>query len=155
MSQENVDAFQQAVDAANRGDIEGAVGYCTRDTVFLALRSTLQGGYRGHEGVRALFADNAENFDVWELKFSELRDLGDRVLAIGALRVRGKGSGLETEVPSAGIATMLQLRGPVFGRQSPATSQSCPLAVGVDRRSRRLSARERGDQRVLGLRSLD
>jgi ketosteroid isomerase-like protein len=106
VSRENVEAFRHAVDAANRGDIEGAVRYCTEDTVFLALRSTLQGGYRGHDGIRTLFADNAENFDVWELRYSELHDLGDRVLAIGVLRVRGKGSGLETEVPSAGIATM-------------------------------------------------
>ena len=41
----------------------------------------------------------------------ELRDLGnDRVLAIGTLHVRGGGSGIETDVATAGVVTFREGR---------------------------------------------
>jgi hypothetical protein len=33
--------------------------------------------------------------------YTDVRDLGDRILAIGTIRIRGKGSGIETDIPSA------------------------------------------------------
>src|SRR2546423_15641975 len=50
-------------------------------------------------------ADNQENFERFEPDYRDVRDLGDRVLAIGTIRVRGRGSGVETDIPAAGIAT--------------------------------------------------
>jgi ketosteroid isomerase-like protein len=64
----------------------------------------VEGGYHGHDGLRKFWADNAENFELFRVEFSELRDLGDRVLAVGTIRIRGK-SGVETDIPTAGIAT--------------------------------------------------
>ena len=43
-------------------------------------------------------------FEIFRADYPETRDLGDRVLAIGTVHVRGRGSGVETEVPSAGVA---------------------------------------------------
>jgi hypothetical protein len=34
-----------------------------------------------------------------------VRDLGDQVLAIGTLHIRGRGGGVETDVSTAGIAS--------------------------------------------------
>ncbi|HSD24632.1 MAG TPA: hypothetical protein VLB79_09925, partial [Solirubrobacterales bacterium] len=44
-------------------------------------------------------------FELFEPHYDEIHDLGDgRLLAIGKIRIRGRGSGVETEVPSAPIA---------------------------------------------------
>ena len=56
---------------------------------------------RGHEGVRRLFGEIYDAFDEIHVWYSEVRDLGDRVVAIGHIRMRGKGSGAETESPAA------------------------------------------------------
>jgi ketosteroid isomerase-like protein len=105
MSAENVRAFERAVEAVNRGDAEAALSIVSDDGVMLAARSPVEGAYRGHDGFRAWFADNAENFEVFQVTMAELRDLGDRVLAIGSIRIRGRGSGVETDIPTAGIAS--------------------------------------------------
>ena len=41
---------------------------------------------------------------MFRLDYTDIRDLGDRVLAIGTIRVRGRGSGVETNIPTAAIA---------------------------------------------------
>jgi hypothetical protein len=37
--------------------------------------------------------------------YGDIRDLGDRVLGLGTLRVTGTGSGIETEVPAGIVVT--------------------------------------------------
>jgi len=75
------------------------------EAVLLAARSAVEGAYRGHDGLRRFMADNQENFEKFEPDYPEVHDLGDRVLAIGTIHVRGRGSGVETDIPAAGIAT--------------------------------------------------
>jgi ketosteroid isomerase-like protein len=74
--------------------------------VIVAARSAVEGSFVGHEGVRQFFADNATNFEVFQVRLDDVRDLGDdQVLAIGTIHIRGRGAGVETDVPMAGIAT--------------------------------------------------
>jgi ketosteroid isomerase-like protein len=105
MSQENVDAFRRNLEAFQRGDhdawIEGFHDNCD----FVPRRAPIQGAYRGRDALRGFLADNAENFDLFQPAYDDVRDLGDRVLAIGTLRVRGKESGIEVAVPSALVVT--------------------------------------------------
>ena len=102
----NVEAFRRGTDAANRADVEAMLAEAAEDVVVWALRSAVDGEYRGHEGIRKLMADSTENFEVWRSEYSDVRDLGDdRVLAIGMVHIKGKGGGVETDVPSAGIAS--------------------------------------------------
>jgi ketosteroid isomerase-like protein len=105
MSRENVDTVLDLVEAMNRGGDEKMFTRIAEDVVVVALRSEVEGEYRGHAGIRELGEDNAENFDVWRIQFSDVRDLGDQVLAIGTLRIRGRGGGVETDVPTAGVAS--------------------------------------------------
>jgi ketosteroid isomerase-like protein len=58
----------------------------------------------GHDGVRELFADLAEVFGTLQLQCPDLRDLGDRVLALGTARGIAKGSGIHMETPLAVVA---------------------------------------------------
>lgn len=104
MSLENVETFLAGAEAINRGDIEGLLDTFDEAVVFLPLRSSLQGGYSGHDGVRRYLADTAEMFEAFFLEYGELRDLGDQVLAIGTQHMRGHGSGQEIDLPQAVVA---------------------------------------------------
>lgn len=100
-TRENVELFWRTVEAFNGGDAEAAVRACHPEVEFLAQRAALQGALHGHEGIREFFADNAENLDLFVAEYQDVRDLGDRMLAIGTIRIRGKGRGIETDIPSA------------------------------------------------------
>src|SRR6476620_2738198 len=105
MSQENVEAFLEINEALGRGDVEAVLRRVNEEGAFLAARSAVEGAYRGLDGVRRFMADNSENFEKFVPDYPDVRDLGDRVLAIGTIRVRGRGSGVETDIPAAGVAT--------------------------------------------------
>jgi ketosteroid isomerase-like protein len=105
MSQENVERFWKGIDAMRRGDIEALLDEVSEDVVWIAARSAVEGAYHGHDGLRRFLADNAENFEVFEPDFTEVRDLGDRVLAFGSFHIRARGSGVDTNFLVAGIAT--------------------------------------------------
>ena len=106
MSLENVEVFRQAAEAINQGDVEAALALVADDAIVKAARSAVQGDYLGHDGVRQFLADTAESFELFQLNPVEVRDLGDQVLAIGTIRLRGRGGGVEMEVPMAGVAVI-------------------------------------------------
>src|SRR5712692_798151 len=104
MSQENVDAFHRGADAVCRGDVETIPDMSHPDVVFEPLRAATEGAFVGHAGMRRFLADTMETFDLFQVHYTDVRDLGDRVLAIGHLHVRGRGSGAETDIPTAVVA---------------------------------------------------
>ena len=59
--------------------------------------------YSGHEGVWEYFRDMDEVFAALELHYTEIRDLGDRVLATGSFRARGRLSGAVIGSPVAAL----------------------------------------------------
>ena len=71
---------------------------------FEPQQAALEGGYVGHEGVMRWVADLAEHYAGGHMDIPDIRDLDDRLLALGTLRVIGRGSGIETEVPVAFVA---------------------------------------------------
>jgi ketosteroid isomerase-like protein len=105
MSREHVDVFLQSAAAVNRKDYETVVRLMDPQVDFVPQRAPVQGSYVGHDAIRAFFDDNEETFEIFEVHYPEVHDLGDRVLALGTLRIRGKGSGVETEVPSTILVT--------------------------------------------------
>lgn len=104
MSQENIEAARAFVDALNRGDIEGGLRFVHPEVVYEPLRAATEGAFVGHDGLRQFWADTTEVFELFQVEYADLRDLGDRVLGIGSISVRGRGSGVETDIPTAGIA---------------------------------------------------
>lgn len=103
MSQEIVDAFRRGTDAINRGDLD-IVEFIHPEVVFEPLRSRTEGAFVGHEGMRRFIADTEDMFEVFQVAYTDVRDLGERVLAIGSIRMRARVSGVETDVPTAVIA---------------------------------------------------
>ena len=105
MSQENVEAFRRGIDASNRGDVEALLKELDPEIEWRSAMHALIGGeetvFRGHDGVRRLFRDVQETFSELHFEASEIHDLGDRILVIGATRVRGKTSGAVSVTPIA------------------------------------------------------
>ena len=103
MSEQNMEVVERFLDAASRDDLEGTLECLHPDLEFVPLRVSTEGAFRGHEGFERFREDTWEHYDTFEPRY-ELRDLGAHgVLVWGAICVRGKGSGLKLEVPSAGI----------------------------------------------------
>jgi ketosteroid isomerase-like protein len=100
MSQENVEAFKGAVEAANRRDIEALLAELDPDVEWHSALTMLGGDavYRGHEGVRQFLREVWDVLDT-EFEFPEVRDVGDQVVALGQARGRGRGSGVPAETP--------------------------------------------------------
>jgi ketosteroid isomerase-like protein len=105
MSQENVDAFIHTLEAFRRGDFDVWVESFAEDGEFIPQRAPIQGTYRGRARLEEFLADNAENFEVFDPSYDYVRGVGDRVIALGKLRLRGKGGGVELEVPTALVVT--------------------------------------------------
>lgn len=105
MSRENVELLRETIDRWNRGE---AVLYAFHpDVEFLPRRVATEGIYRGLAGVERFFADTEQVFDRFELRW-DLLDLGgqapcEQVLAWGAIHVRARSSGIETDIPTGGI----------------------------------------------------
>jgi len=107
MSQENVEVVQRVADAYNRHDVEAMLDELQPEIEWHPwLQVQLGGGatvYRGHHGVRAGIRDGEDAFSDVRAELSEIRDLGQRVVAIGRLRGRGRESGAMTESSLAWI----------------------------------------------------
>jgi ketosteroid isomerase-like protein len=103
MSQENVDGFKRGLDAYNRRDLDALLEELDPEVEWHPALAVLLGGERtvfhGHQGVRESIQEEDEALSVYQLEVSEIRDLGNRVLATGRIRARGRGSGAEIESP--------------------------------------------------------
>ena len=104
MSRENVEVVREAIEAMNRRDIEGVLRLMDPKIRFEHRLAALQGNFVGIDGVRGWFADLVESFDAWQIHCPDIRDLGDRVLALGTLKATGAESGVETELPLTVVA---------------------------------------------------
>jgi hypothetical protein len=92
MSQENVELLRRGMEEINRDGINGVNPrlYYHPDVEYLPLRSATEGGYRAIAGIERFNADTEEVFEKFELHY-EFLDLGERVVAWGAIRVRARG----------------------------------------------------------------
>jgi ketosteroid isomerase-like protein len=107
MSQENVEIVRSIFAALNRGDRETAIGFAHPEVVLDATRNVFNPKtYVGKDGLRQWLADTD---DVWEgmrTEQNEFIDAGDRVVVIGRLVGKGKGSGVEVARPNATVLTI-------------------------------------------------
>jgi ketosteroid isomerase-like protein len=108
MSQENVDSHRRFIHAYNRRDLEAMLQELDPEVewhpAILAPVEREATVYRGHEGVRQWVRDLDEVFDEIDVRPSEIHDLGDQVVWVGEIRMRGRGSGAWTESPMASVS---------------------------------------------------
>lgn len=63
--------------------------------------------YQRHDGIRKMFREVDEALSSVHVEWFEIRDLGERIVAIGRLRICGRGSGAETESPVAVVIDLV------------------------------------------------
>jgi ketosteroid isomerase-like protein len=105
MSEQNVEIVRRAVDAFSGRDADLAASFATPDFEwFPAMPGTVErGSYRGREGVGMYFRDVLDTWEELRVLPDEFRDLGDRVLMLGRIEGRGRGSGVNVDTPWGGI----------------------------------------------------
>ena len=102
---EHIELFLRGTDAMNRLDADTLLAMVDEETVFEPLRAQTEGAFIGPQGMRRFLADTAETFDLFKATYPDIRDLGEgRLLALGTLRVRGRTSGVESDVALAVVA---------------------------------------------------
>jgi ketosteroid isomerase-like protein len=107
VSQKNVEIVRRGVEALNQRDIEGVLETVHPD---VELLPSIVGGieqtrFRGFEGYRRWLKEQAEIFPDLSIELTDIRSVGDQVVAVYVTRVRGKGSGIVLESPGAGVFT--------------------------------------------------
>ena len=136
MSQENVEFVRQMFGAAGRAINHGALdefyGFLAPDVEWIPINAALEGTrYTGHEGVQQWIEDMKRDWDFFEARPEEIRNLGDdRFLALGTWRARGRSSGVELNSQPA--AWLVELRGGKAVRMQTYTDRAKALeAAGL------------------------
>ena len=105
MSKENVDGFLEGAEALNRGDMGRLLEEYDEDVVFEPRAAEMEGAFVGPNGVQEFLTGLADTYEVFRTEFTDVRDLGDRVLAVGTQTTVAKGSGIEQKSPLAIVVT--------------------------------------------------
>jgi len=103
VASEDVDRVRAALAAWREGDEDAYLRHQHPEVEFIPMRSVTEGVFHGHEGIRRFLADTRENFEYFDIDV-EFEDLGaGRVLMWGTVHAKGRGSGAEINVPTAGV----------------------------------------------------
>jgi ketosteroid isomerase-like protein len=99
MPQENVELVRNGIAAWNQRDADLWLSYAAPEIEWLpagpaAVESAV---YRGYDECASGFAAVWETWDVFEFHESEVRDLGDSVLWLGRVKMRGSASQVELD----------------------------------------------------------
>jgi ketosteroid isomerase-like protein len=99
VSQENVETMEKVIDAWNQHDTDLWLSYAAPEIEWRpAGPAAVEGAvYRGHEAVASGMAAVWETWDVFDFYGGKLRDLGDSVLWLGHVLMRGGASGIELD----------------------------------------------------------
>jgi ketosteroid isomerase-like protein len=101
VSEANVELVRRAFDAFAARDVEAALEVMHEDVEFLPVTANLTTGgvpYRGHDGMTRYLDDVSQVWEELRVYPSELRDLGDVVVALG--RMHGRGGGMIIDRPT-------------------------------------------------------
>ena len=131
MTEENVEIVRESFAAIARGDVEGLLELYDPDVQFLPLTGTRveSGGYHGHAGVRAYFAEVADVWDELRPYADNVETIGNDVVVLGGCAVRGRGSRVESDSPMAWVITVR--RGKISSHRGYRTSDDALKAVGL------------------------
>jgi ketosteroid isomerase-like protein len=96
MSQENVELTRRAFQAFADRDLDGLLAMMADDVEAFPILAGMEGGYRGHDGIRRWWTGLLGTFPDFRAEIVELNDLGDSTIAV--VRLRGHGAGSDTPV---------------------------------------------------------
>jgi ketosteroid isomerase-like protein len=96
MSQENVDLTRRAFQAFEDRDLDALLALLDDRVEAFPILAGMEGGYRGHDGVRRWWTSLMGTFPDFSAEVLDLRDGDD--LTVATLRLRGHGAGSDTPV---------------------------------------------------------
>ena len=104
MSHENVAIVREVFALWNAGDRSIRSEYLDPAVELESPLSSVSGEpYRGHAGVQQWIRDVDEQFAEFESRLDDVREVENTVLAIGAIRLKGRTSGVALDQPAAWI----------------------------------------------------
>jgi ketosteroid isomerase-like protein len=130
VSEKNIDRYAQVVDAWNRGDIDRLLLFMGERVEVSSFLVTIEGGYRGHEGVRRWWHDFHDMFPDWHAEIEDIRAIDEFILA--RLRTRGHGRGSGTPVDQVMWHVACWRNGTVFRLSSHRTESEALKAAGLE-----------------------
>jgi ketosteroid isomerase-like protein len=89
------DVLRLVLDAVNRRDADALVELTDPDVELFPILASLEGGYRGHAGVRRWLRSLALDWELYETRLERVHDLGGAALGLGGWNARGRTSGVE------------------------------------------------------------
>jgi ketosteroid isomerase-like protein len=105
VTEANADVVREIYAGWARGDFGVGIEHFHPDIEFVSELGVDQVTARGREGMRDAWRDQLRNWERWRTsEILELREVGDRVLVVNAVRGRGRHSGVEVEIPDAAAA---------------------------------------------------
>jgi ketosteroid isomerase-like protein len=105
MSQENVEMLRAAVEAFNRRDLDGLRAVLAPDVQIVPMRAALEDTmYSGPDAAKQWFTAVEDSWENMSAEVHEWRDVGERVLALGRFRGRGRVSGADLDADAAAVA---------------------------------------------------
>jgi ketosteroid isomerase-like protein len=110
MSQASVEIAKRVIDAFNRRDVEGFFALVAPEFEWFPAMAggVVGGGYSGRKGIKTYLADIGEAWEKYRVLAEEFRDLDDRVVMLGRIEGRGRGSGAWIDSPTG---TIFEFRG--------------------------------------------
>jgi ketosteroid isomerase-like protein len=100
MSRENVEIVKRLKAAFNAKDLEAFAAITTSDFEWTTSVMAVEGEvFWGREGIETYFERMREVWEEFRGFAIDYRDLGERVLWVGRLEGRGRGSGIPVDVP--------------------------------------------------------
>ena len=104
MSQENVEAVRAVIEHFNAGDRTVPEELLAPGFELETPLSSVSGTpYRGYAGILEWLRDLDEQFSDWHNRIDDVREIGDNVIAVGSVHVRGRVSGFEIDQPAAWV----------------------------------------------------
>jgi ketosteroid isomerase-like protein len=129
MSQENIDLTRRAFQAFADRDLDALLAVLDDDVEAFPILAGMEGGYRGHDGIRRWWAGLLGTFPDFRAEIVDLHDLGD--LTIAVLRLRGHGAESDTPVDAAAWQVTRFRQGKCAEWRVYTTESEALAAVGV------------------------
>jgi hypothetical protein len=109
VSRAQEDAIRNVIERWNAGEREIDPDFTDPDA---EVHSAMTGAtYRGFGGIKEWMAEIDEQFDSWQISLEEFEEIGeDRVLGVGSVHFRGRGSGVEFDQPLGWIFSFSGVR---------------------------------------------
>ena len=129
MSQEHVEVVRRAYDAFNERDLDALLSLMDEDVESGSRLVEVEGGFHGHDGVRAWWSSVMDNYPDIQIEVPEFRDLGDAVLS--GYRIRAHGAGSKTPVEDRQWQVIRLREGRISSWQTYLSEAEALEAVGL------------------------